>query len=302
MVASNTSKGREESNLFPNYRFPFGFYHLLRNVSYVNNCLCGFDHFGPHPAIASDQAFCLDLPNPCELITKPQMQPFSSLRQNPLMDVTGSFISGLQGAFDLLIFSQIWTHIKGAKPFKEGGKYGILSSCEPIKDRRKPETDRWADVDVALGAARSGLQGIFYSCCPGEPLFSSVSPPVAAFLPLSSFYLFIIAIFLAWLKLHTKCHQSRIVGKTLEFGQSQKVRASGEQVQKLSIKLLRLTFRLMLCLARSHVLVSPLKMSAHKVNFFPASSCEMIYDLAPTLFWRVCRAAPPNRLSWNTST
>lgn len=169
MVASNTSKGREESNLFPNYRFPFGFYHLLRNVSYVNNCLCGFDHFGPHPAIASDQAFCLNLPNPYELITKPQMQPFSSLRQNPLMDVTGNFISGLQGAFDLLIFSQIWTHIKGAKPFKEGGKYGILSSCEPIKDRRKPETDRWADVDVALGAARSGLQGIFYSCYSGEP-------------------------------------------------------------------------------------------------------------------------------------
>lgn len=153
MVASNTSKRWEESNLFENYWFPFGFYHLLRNVLYVNSCLCGFDHFGPHPAIASDQPFCLELPNPCELIGKPQTQPFSPLRQNPLTDVTGSFISGLRGAFffffHLLIFSQIWTHIKGAKPFKEGGKCGILSSCQPIKDGRKWEADRWADMDVA---------------------------------------------------------------------------------------------------------------------------------------------------------
>lgn len=111
MVASNTSKYWEESDLFENYWFPFGFCHLLRNVLYVNNCLCGFDHFGPHPAIASDQPFCLDLPNPCELISKPQTQPFSPLCQNPLTDVTGSFISGLRRAFwSLDLFSNLNSH------------------------------------------------------------------------------------------------------------------------------------------------------------------------------------------------
>lgn len=148
MVVSNTSKRWEESNLFENYWFPFGFYHLLRNVLYVNSCLCGFDHFGPHPAIASDQPFCLELPNPCELIGKPQTQPFSPLRQNPLTDVTGSFISGLRGA---LFFSISWSFLKFELTSKvlSHSKKVVLSSCQPIKDGRKWEADRWADMDVA---------------------------------------------------------------------------------------------------------------------------------------------------------
>lgn len=161
MVASNTSKRWEESNLFGNYWFPFGFYHLLRNFLYVNSCLCGFDHFGPHPAIASDQPFCLELPNPCELIGKPQTQPFSPLRQNPLTDVTGSFISGLRGAFfifffHLLIFSQIWTHIKGA--IRHSKK--VWKMWHPVF---MPANQRWEEVGGwSMGwhgrSSRSGLQ------------------------------------------------------------------------------------------------------------------------------------------------
>lgn len=145
MVASNTSKRWEESNLFGNYWFPFGFYHLLRNSLYVNSCLCGFDHFGPHPAIAPDQPFCLELPNPCELIGKPQTQPFSPLRQNPLTDVTGSFISGLRGAFlffffpSLDLFSNLNSHQRCYKPFKEGWK----KMWHPVF---MPANQRWEEV------------------------------------------------------------------------------------------------------------------------------------------------------------
>lgn len=71
--------------------------------------------------------------------------------------------------FDLLIFSHIWTHIKGVTPFKEGGKYGILSSCELIKARRKQKrgmkTDRWPDIDVAHGIAKPRVQWSLYTHC-----------------------------------------------------------------------------------------------------------------------------------------
>lgn len=204
MVASNTSKRWEGSNLSENYWFPFGFNHLPRNVSYVNNCLCGSDHFGPHPAIASDQPFCLDVPNPCELICELQTQPFLPRSVRVHWRTWAAALSlGCEELFDLVIFSQIWTRIKGAKPFKEGGKYGILSSCGPIKDRRKQEPDRWADMDVVRSAARSGLQWILYSRCTlalsGEPTvlicscssFSATQQFLLARLKLRSFTVFL---------------------------------------------------------------------------------------------------------------
>lgn len=107
---------------------------------------------------------------PASLSHNPANRAFLLLCQIQLTDMTNSFISWMRVAFfDLLIFSHIWTHIKGVTPFKEGGKYGILSSCELIKARRKQKrgtkTDRWPDIDVAHGTAKPRVQWSLYTHC-----------------------------------------------------------------------------------------------------------------------------------------
>lgn len=185
---------------------------------------------------------------------------------------------GCEELFDLVIFSQIWTRIKGAKPFKEGGKYGILSSCGPIKDRRKQEPDRWADMDVVRSAARSGLQWILYSRCTlalsGEPTvlicscssFSATQQFLLARLKLRSFTVFL------------RGDHAWMVKYSLDWDSPcQQVHAddasgSGRRPSKESDRCCRGVLSTGSDLINtpqcSHVLVYPVKISAYDVLFF----------------------------------
>lgn len=121
------------------------------NVLNVNSCFRGFDQFWPHPSIAQAKLSRLT-----EILATLSPNQEHSLSIN-LSDSTERHDRQLY-LLDASRFLISWsfltseTHIKGFKLFKEGGEYGILSSCDLIQARRRQKKgikpDKWSDIQT----------------------------------------------------------------------------------------------------------------------------------------------------------